>query len=141
MHTPSAKPSELQRAWFVVDAEGQVLGRLASRVASVLRGKNRPYFTPNLDTGDFVVVVNAEKIKVTGKKELDKEYLRYTGYYGNDRKATVEHVRNTHPERLVSTAVKGMLPKGPLGRKMLTKLRVYAGPQHPHSAQKPVALP
>lgn len=137
MKTPSAKPSELQREWFIVDAEDIVLGRLATRVATVLRGKHKPTFTPNLDTGDFVVVVNAEKVKVTGNKEEAKVYWSYSGYYGSEKSVSVKLQRELHPDRIIGHAVKGMLPKGPLGRQMLKKLKIYAGTAHPHSAQKP----
>ncbi len=140
MKTESAKLHELQRAWYIVDAEGLVLGRLASQVASILRGKNKPTFTPNLDTGDFVVVVNAEKVATTGAKEDDKIYWRYTGYYGGEKQTPAKKMRQTHPERMIQIAVQGMLPKGPLGRKMIKKLKVYPGAAHPHVAQKPTAL-
>lgn len=137
MKTESAKPSELVRKWFVIDAEDVVLGRLASKVAHMLRGKHKPIFTPNLDTGDFVVVVNADKIKVTGAKEGDKVYYNYTGYYGHAKSTVLERQRQEHPDRMISIAVRGMLPKGPLGRQMLRKLRVYGGSTHPHTAQQP----
>lgn len=137
MKTPSAKAHEVARQWWVVDAEDVVLGRLASRVASVLRGKHKPIFTPHCDTGDFVVVVNAEKIKVTGTKEDNKLYWSYSGYYGHEKSVTVKEQRATHPDRVILHAVKGMLPKGPLGRQMVKKLKVYAGTSHPHQAQKP----
>ena len=140
MKTESAKPAEVVRAWHLVDAEGLVLGRLASQVAAILRGKNKPTFTPHIDTGDFVVVVNAEKIGTTGKKEDDKIYWRYTRYYGGEKATPAKKMRQDHPERMITFAVQGMLPKGPLGRKMLKKLKVYPGSAHPHAAQKPVEL-
>lgn len=140
MKTESAKAHEVQRSWFVVDAENVVLGRLASQVASILRGKNKAIFTPHTDTGDFVVIVNADKIALTGKKEDQKTYWRYTGYYGGERGTTVKNMRETHPERIIHFAVQGMLPKTILGRQMLKKLKVYAGTEHPHVAQKPVVL-
>ena len=140
MKTESANPHKVARAWYIVDAEGLVLGRLASQVASVLRGKNKPIFTPNVDTGDFVVVVNADKIGTTGKKEDEKIYWRYTRYYGGEKATPAGKMRQEHPERMIQFAVQGMLPKGPLGRKMLKKLKVYAGPAHPHAAQKPVEM-
>ena len=140
MQTKSYSAAEVQRRWYIVDAEDVVLGRLSSRVASILRGKNKPTFTPNADTGDFVVVVNAEKVKVTGNKEETKMYRRYTGYVGGVRSVSVRKQRETHPERIIEHAVKGMLPKGPLGRQLFKKLKVYAGPEHPHKAQQPEAL-
>lgn len=140
MHTPSSNAREVERKWFVVDAEDLVLGRLSSRVASVLRGKHKPVFTPHADTGDFVVVINAEKVKVTGSKETQKQYWHHTGFPGGERSVTVEKQRVEHPDRIITHAVKGMLPKGPLGRKMIKKLKVYAGEAHPHAAQKPEAL-
>ncbi len=132
--------NDAQRAWYVVDADGQVLGRLCSQIASVLRGKTKPTFTPNADTGDFVVVINADKIVLTGKKEDAKIYWRYTGYYGGEKATPAKNMRATHPERMISFAVQGMLPKGPLGKKMLKKLKVYGGDKHPHAAQKPQPL-
>ena len=138
--TKSAKPAEVDRAWFVVDAEDQVVGRMASRIAAILRGKHKPSFTPHVDTGDFVVVVNAEKVRFTGKKEEQKEYFRYTGYPGGERFTTPRTYRQERPEFIVEHAVKGMLPNGPLGRQMLKKLKVYAGPEHPHEAQSPEPL-
>lgn len=140
MKTESAKPGQVQRDWYVVDADGVVLGRLASQIASILRGKNKPTFTPHVDTGDFVIVVNAEKVRVTGKKERNKRYWHYTGYPGGERSITVEKQRQEHPERIIAHAVKGMLPKGPLGRRMFKKLKVYQGPAHPHAAQQPKPL-
>jgi large subunit ribosomal protein L13 len=140
MKTKSLIPATLNREWFVVDASEAIVGRLATRVASVLRGKHKPTFTPNLDGGDFVVVINAEKARFTGKKEENKRYWTHSGYPGSERFTTPEKMRETHPERIVFYAVKGMLPKGSLGRQMLTKLRVYAGTEHPHQAQQPKTL-
>jgi large subunit ribosomal protein L13 len=126
-----------KRKWHVIDAEGAVLGRLAAQVANVLRGKNKPVYTPHLDAGDFVVVINAEKVVVTGQKETDKVYMSYSGWKGGERYRTVAQVRARHPERLIMHAVKGMIPKNRLGRQLLTKLKVYRGGQHPHTAQGP----
>src|ERR1041385_1001260 len=125
MHTPSVSVSDAQRAWYIVDAEGQVLGRLCSQVASILRGKSKPTFSPNADTGDFVVVINADKIAVSGKKEDEKIYWRYTGYYGGEKATPLKVMRATHPERMIQFAVQGMLPKTKLGRRMIKKLKVY----------------
>ncbi len=138
--TYSAKPGDIEREWYVIDAENMVVGRLASRVASILRGKHKPMFTPHMDTGDYVVVINAEKVRFTGAKETDKKYYRHSNYPGGLKERTPKEVRQRKPTFLVSNAVKGMLPKGPLGRQMLTKLKVYAGSEHPHEAQKPKAL-
>lgn len=138
--TYSAKPEEVERDWYVVDAENQVVGRIASQIAAVLRGKHKPTFTPHVDTGDFVVVVNAEKIRFTGKKETDKQYFTYSGYPGGERLHTPEEMRERKPTFIIQNAVKGMMPKGPLGRQMLRKLKVYAGPDHPHDAQQPKEL-
>lgn len=138
--TRSAKPSEVTREWYVVDAENVAVGRLASRVAHVLRGKHKPSFTPHLDTGDFVVVVNAEKVRFTGNKETQKEYFRYSGYPGGGKTDTPEDLRARRPAFIVEHAVKGMLPKNRLGRQMARKLKVYAGTDHPHEAQKPQPL-
>lgn len=135
--TFSATPSDIEKKWVVVDAEGQVLGRVASQVAAVLRGKTKPEFTPHMDAGDNVIVINAEKVVLTGNKKTQKEYFRYTGFPGGERFKTVEEALETDPTFLVMNAVKGMLPKNKLGRKLLTNLRVYAGPVHPHAAQKP----
>ena len=135
-----ASPATIDRKWYVVDAEGKTLGRLASEVAKVLRGKNKPIFTPHIDTGDYVIVVNAEKIKVTGKKLDQKVYYRHSGYVGGIKETTLKEMLNKHPERVIEFAVKGMLPKGPLGRQMYTKLHVYAGPDHDQAAQKPEVL-
>ncbi len=135
-----ASPSTVERKWYVVDAEGKTLGRLASEVANVLRGKNKPIYTPHIDTGDYVIVVNAEKIKVTGKKLDQKIYYHHSEYVGGMKETTLKEMMNKKPEFVITHAVKGMLPKGPLGRQMLTKLHVYAGPEHKHAAQKPEAL-
>jgi large subunit ribosomal protein L13 len=140
MPTTVPKPSEIARVWHVVDADGQILGRLASRIARILTGKHKPSYVPFLDTGDHVIVVNAEKVVVTGKKERAKAYFRYSGYPGGLRRSTVSDVRATRPERLLEEAVRGMLPKNRLGRAQFRKLRVYRGPQHPHQAQKPSKL-
>lgn len=140
MKTYVAKPQTVQRDWHVVDATDKTLGRLAAIVASRLRGKHKPEFTPHVDTGDHIVVVNAEKIRVTGNKMKDKMYYRHTGYIGNLKSISLEKQLQKHPERVIQTAVKGMLPKNPLGRAMFKKLHVYAGPEHPHQAQQPTAL-
>ena len=140
MKTFMASPATIDRKWYVVDAEGKTLGRLASEVAKVLRGKNKPIFTPHIDTGDYVIVVNAEKIKVTGKKLDQKVYYRHSGYVGGIKETTLKEMLNKHPERVIEFAVKGMLPKGPLGRSMIKKLHVYAGPEHAQQAQKPEVL-
>lgn len=140
MKTESAKAEKIERRWWIVDAEDVVLGRMASRVATVLRGKHKPIFTPHVDTGDFVVVVNADKVKLTGAKAEQKLYWRYTGYMGGERSTPLKRQREQHPDRIITHAVKGMLPKGPLGRKMLKKLKVYGGSAHPHAAQQPEAL-
>jgi large subunit ribosomal protein L13 len=140
MQTPSISMHDAQRGWYIVDAEGKVLGRLCSQIASVLRGKNKPTFTPHDDTGDFVVVINADKVVLSGKKEDEKIYWRYTGYYGGEKATAAKKMRATHPDRMISFAVQGMLPKGPLGKKLLKKLKVYGGDKHPHAAQKPQPL-
>ena len=140
MQTYMANPDKIERKWYVVDAEGCTLGRLASGVASVLRGKNKPQFTPHVDTGDYVIVVNAEKIKVTGKKLEQKIYYNHSDYVGGMRETTLREMMAKKPEKVVELAVKGMLPKGPLGRSMITKLHVYAGPEHEQAAQKPEVL-
>ncbi len=137
MKTFVPKVDLTQRRWYLVDANGAVLGRLAAQIANILRGKNKPVFTPHLDTGDFVVVINAEKVRVTGKKETQKLYMTYSGWKGGEKYRSVAQLRATHPERLITHAVWGMLPKNRLGRKMLTKLKVYRGPTHPHAAQRP----
>ena len=135
-----ANPDKIERKWYVVDADGCTLGRLASGVASVLRGKNKPQFTPHVDTGDYVIIVNADKIKVTGKKLEQKIYYNHSDYVGGMRETTLKEMLAKKPERVIELAVKGMHPKGPLGRSMYTKLFVYAGPEHKHEAQKPEAL-
>ncbi len=140
MKTFSAKPAEVRRDWYVVDASGKTLGRLSTEIARRLRGKHKPEYTPHVDTGDYIVVVNAEKIRVTGNKLKDKMYHRYTGYIGNLKSMSLETLLEEAPERALQYAVKGMLPKGPLGRKMLGKLRVFAGPEHTHAAQQPISL-
>lgn len=140
MKTFMANSATVDRKWYVVDAEGMTLGRLASEVAKVLRGKNKPTFTPHVDTGDYVIVVNAEKIAVTGKKMDQKIYYSHSDYVGGLKSASLKEMLEKHPERVVEHAVKGMLPKGPLGRQMYTKLFVYAGPDHKHAAQKPEVL-
>ena len=140
MQTYMANPDKIERKWYVVDADGCTLGRLASGVASVLRGKNKPQFTPHVDTGDYVIIVNADKIKVTGKKLEQKIYYNHSDYVGGMRETTLKEMLAKKPERVIELAVKGMLPRGPLGRSMYTKLFVYAGPEHKHEAQKPEAL-
>ena len=140
MTTVSAKPAEVRREWYVVDADGKTLGRLATEIARRLRGKHKPEYTPHVDTGDYVVVVNAEKIRVTGNKLTDKMYHRHTGYIGNLKSISLEKQLQQAPERVIQTAVSGMMPRNPLGRAMLKKLKVYAGPEHRHSAQQPRAL-
>lgn len=140
MKTFSAKPHEVRRDWYVVDATNKTLGRLSTEIASRLRGKHKPEYTPHVDTGDYIVVVNADKIRVTGKKMQDKMYHRYTGYIGNLKSMSLEKLMQHAPERALQHAVKGMLPRNPLGRKMLSKLRVFAGPEHPHAAQQPIPL-
>ena len=135
-----ANPQNVERKWYVVDAEGKTLGRLASQIAAILRGKNKPTFTPHVDCGDFVVIVNAEKIQVTGKKVSDKVYLRHTGYPGGQKSITFGRLIETRPIRVLELAIKGMLPHNRLGRQMYRKLKVYAGPEHPHAAQKPEKL-
>ena len=132
-----ASPATIERKWYVIDAEGQTLGRLSSEIAKILRGKNKPTFTPFIDTGDNVIVVNAEKIKVTGKKMDQKIYYKHSDYPGGMRETTLKEMLDKKPTDVITLAVKGMLPKGPLGRSMIEKLHVYAGPQHPHAAQKP----
>ena len=140
MNTFMANPDKIERKWYVVDASEYTLGRLASEVAKVLRGKNKPTFTPHIDTGDYVIVVNAEKVKVTGKKLDQKIYYHHSDYVGGMKETTLKEMLAKKPERVIELAVKGMLPKGPLGRSMYTKLFVYAGPEHKHEAQKPEAL-
>ena len=140
MKTYSAKPGEVQRNWVLIDAEGQTLGRLATTCANILRGKNKPQFTPHVDTGDFVVVINAEKVQVSGKKTTDKVYGHHTGHPGGLKQEAFKDAIEKHPERVIEKAVKGMLPKTTLGRKQGMKLKVYAGAEHPHAAQNPVKL-
>ena len=140
MKTYSAKPAEVQRDWYVVDASGKTLGRLASEIARRLRGKHKPEYTPHVDTGDYIVVVNAEKVRVSGRKESDKYYHRFTGHVGNLKSEPLSRLRERAPERVIEYAVKGMLPRNPLGRSMFRKLRVYAGPDHSHEAQQPRPL-
>jgi large subunit ribosomal protein L13 len=140
MKTYSVKAGEIERRWFVVDAEGQVLGRLASEVARLLRGKHKPIYTPHLDTGDHVVVINAEKIVLTGKKADQKTYFRHSGFMGGEKHIPFRRMQDKHPERVVELAIKGMLPKTALGKQMYGKLKVYAGSEHPHEAQRPETL-
>ncbi len=140
MTTVSAKPAEVRRDWFVVDAADKTLGRLSTEIARRLRGKHKPEYTPHVDTGDYIVVVNAEKIRVTGNKMKDKMYHHHTGYIGNLKSISLEKLLDKAPERVIETAVKGMLPKNPLGRAMFKKLKVFAGPEHAHQAQQPQAL-
>jgi len=138
--TYSAREQDVRRQWHLVDADGKTLGRLATEVATRLRGKHKPEYTPHVDTGDYVVIINADKIHVTGNKRSDKMYHRHTGYIGNLKSQPLQKVLDEHPERVLQMAIKGMMPKGPLGRAMLSKLKVYAGPDHPHAAQQPQAL-
>ncbi len=138
--TVSARPAEVEQEWYVIDAENQVVGRLASQVAAILRGKHKPYFTPHVDCGDYVIIVNADKARFSGKKETDKLYYRYSGYPGGLKTRTAKEMRQRRPDYIMRHAVKGMLPKGPLGRSMLKKLKVYASPTHPHEAQQPKVL-
>ena len=140
MKTYSAKTGEVPGDWYLIDADGKTLGRLASEVAMRLRGKHKPEYTPHIDTGDHIVVINAEKVHVTGKKREQKIYYRHSGYPGNLKETTLEDTLNSHPERVIESAVRGMLPKNPLGRAMHRKLRVYAGQEHPHAAQQPKTL-
>ena len=140
MKTYSAKQSEIVRDWYLVDAEGKTLGRLATQIATILRGKNKPDFTPHIDTGDFVVVINAEKVHVTGNKREQKTYWRHSGYPGGIRSRTLNEMLERQPEEVLRKAVKGMLPRNKLGRAQLTKLKVYAGTEHPHAAQQPKEL-
>lgn len=140
MKTFSAKSADVRRDWYIVDATGKTLGRLSTEIAHRLRGKHKPEYTPHVDTGDYIVVVNAEKIRVTGNKLKDKIYYRHTGFIGNLKSIPLEKLLQEAPERALQHSVKGMLPRGPLGRKMLTKLRVFAGPEHNHVAQQPIPL-
>jgi len=140
MKTYTAKAEQIEHGWFVVDAQNKVLGRLASQIAMRLRGKHKPEYTPHVDTGDYIVVVNASKLRVTGRKSLDKTYIRHTGFTGGIRETSFEKLHARYPERVLQRAVKGMLPKGPLGFAMLKKLKIYKDGTHPHSAQQPKAL-
>ena len=140
MKTVSMRAQDVQHSWYVVDAENKTLGRLATEVAHRLRGKHKAEYTPHVDTGDFIIVVNADKVRVTGNKEEKKKYYRHSGYPGGIKETSLGRLRETHPERIIETAVKGMLPKNPLGRAMYRKLKVYAGPEHPHAAQQPQPL-
>lgn len=140
MRTVSAKPAEVNHAWYLIDATDKTLGRLSTEIARRLRGKHKPIYTPHVDTGDYIVVVNAEKIRVTGNKLNDKMYYHHTGYIGNMKKTNLNDLLNEHPTRVIETAVKGMLPKNPLGRAMFKKLKVYAGPEHKHESQQPQPL-
>ncbi|MBR2779556.1 MAG: 50S ribosomal protein L13 [Firmicutes bacterium] len=132
-----AKPQDVERKWYVIDAEGKTLGKVAAEAASILRGKKKPIFTPHVDTGDYVIIINAEKVEVTGKKRKEKIYKRHTGYPGGLRETTFEQLLNKAPEEIIRHAVKGMMPNGKLGRQMFKKLKVYAGPEHKHAAQQP----
>jgi large subunit ribosomal protein L13 len=138
--TYSAKPLEVERKWYVIDAEGEILGRLATRVANILRGKNKPEYTPNVDTGDFVIVINADKVIVTGNKETDKMYYSHSGYPGGFKAASYKEMSEKFPTRALEKAVKGMLPHNTLGAQQFTKLKIYAGAEHPHEAQKPIEI-
>ncbi len=140
MRTITPKQDQIKQDWILIDAEGQTLGRLSTKIAGLLRGKHKPYFTPHLDTGDFVVVINADKVKLTGNKELQKTYKRYSGYPGGLREISFERMKQDKPEEIIIHAVKGMLPKNTLGKKLLLKMKVYCGPEHPHQAQKPAPL-
>lgn len=140
MKTTSARKSEVDRKWHVIDADGKVVGRLATRVASILRGKNKPTFTPHVDTGDFVVIVNAGKVRFTGNKLEQKDYYHHTGFIGGIKKETAKDIMKENPERIILSAVRGMLPKNRLGRQIFKKLKVYSGPDHPHQAQNPEML-
>ena len=140
MKTYTATPSTIKREWFVIDASDKVLGRLATTVADRLRGKHKPEYTPNIDTGDYIVIINAEKVRVTGRKFTDKKYYRHTGYPGGLKETTFDKMQDKAPEEIIKKAVKGMMPKGPLGREMFRKLKIYAGPEHQHNAQQPTAL-
>ncbi|MEI6730939.1 MAG: 50S ribosomal protein L13 [Pseudomonadota bacterium] len=137
MKTYSAKPSEVESKWWIIDAEGVVLGRLATEVSKMLRGKNKPMYTPHIDTGDSVVIINCEKVKMTGRKKQQKIYYHHTGYAGGIKERTAEFILSTHPERIISKAVERMMPEGPLGDHQFAKLRIYAGSEHPHAAQQP----
>lgn len=140
MKTVSMRDQDVVRTWWVIDAENQVLGRMATEIAHRLRGKHKPEYTPHVDTGDYIIVINADKVRVTGNKENNKVYWRHSGYPGGIKGTNVADMRTTHPERIIESAVKGMLPKNPLGRAMYRKLKVYAGSEHPHTAQQPKSL-
>ena len=140
MKTISTRPQDAQHDWYLVDAQGKTLGRLASGIAHRLRGKHKAAYTPHVDTGDYIVVVNADKVRVTGQKETNKIYYRHSGYPGGIKATPLDKMRGSHPERILEHAVKGMMPRNPLGRAMLRKLKIYAGPEHPHGAQQPQAL-
>ncbi|MDY3052090.1 MAG: 50S ribosomal protein L13 [Ndongobacter sp.] len=140
MKTYMAKPLEVERKWYVVDATDQIVGRLAANVAAILRGKNKPTFTPNVDTGDYVIIINADKVRLSGNKEHSKEYVRYTGFVGGRKTTSFHEMMEKHPERVLEHAIKGMLPHNSLGRDMYRKLKVYAGPEHKHAAQMPEEL-
>lgn len=140
MKTFSAKPEQVKRDWYVVDASGKTLGRLATEIAKRLRGKHKPEYTPHVDTGDYIIVINAEKITVSGKKSTDKTYYHHTGYIGNMKSITFDKLQAKSPERILQLAIKGMLPKNPLGRAMMRKLKIYTGAEHAHTAQQPLVL-
>ncbi len=140
MKTVTPKADQITQEWYVVDATDRVLGRISTEIARILRGKHKPYFTPHLDTGDYVVVINAEKVRLTGNKELSKSYQRYSGYPGGLKEISFKRMQQEKPEEIINHAVKGMLPKNALGRQIMLKLKVYAGPEHPHMAQKPQTL-
>ncbi len=140
MKTFVAKPAEVKRDWYVVDAAGKTLGRLSTEIARRLRGKHKPIYTPHVDTGDYIVVINADKVEVTGNKRKDKMYYRYTGYVGNMKSTSFDKLQAKKPEEIIRLSVKGMMPRGPLGREMLRKLKIFAGSEHTHTAQQPIAL-
>jgi len=140
MKTLTPKQDQIKQDWYLIDAEGQTLGRLSTKIAGLLRGKHKPYFAPHLDTGDYVIVINAEKVHLTGNKELQKTYKTYSGYPGGYKEIPFARMQGKKPEEIIIKAVKGMLPKNPLGRQLLTKLKVYAGEKHPHEAQKPQVI-
>ena len=140
MKTTTLKKSEIEKKWWIANAEGQILGRLASKIAQILRGKHKTTFSPHLDMGDFVIVVNADKISLSGNKEKEKVYFRHTGFPGGVKETSLDLLRKTYPDRIITSAVRGMLPHNRLGRKIITHLKVYAGPNHPHLAQKPMEL-
>ena len=140
MLTSSIKKDDIKRDWYVVDADNKILGRLASEIAQVIRGKRKPFYTPNLDMGDFVVVINAEKVAVSGNKEEQKKYFKHSGYPGADKEISLSHIRSTQPEKIIYNAVRGMLPHNKLGRKLIKHLKVYIGSEHPHASQEPKSL-